>query len=535
MQNEARFEFVLIEGGENPPGEGTAPERGGGLEETNRLLQRILEAQGFRKLGGDGADQQPKKPVSAEDLATLPVEPTRPVDIPGAVALDPRAVKLPPSPTITPRDATKPPDVPRPVERPTPTPPEPEATRIEPTKPPEPATVKPDTSLEEMHQKFRDETKQITDKLMDDLFGERRRRRDAEKGIIQAELVAPAKPPEPIAPTKRETATPPKPVTPPEDRIPQTHQEMMDILDPSPSRPGAAPSPKIPASPAEDPLERSKREWDDLQNNFARDWANERRQRANEARERMGLPIKPLPGVTPAVPAELPPVPPPAMVTIPKSIPAIGGMAVSGATVAAASGVAAGVVGVAAIAKANYELLQSMDTLAKRLSPTLVDYSPEVAAAQAAADLREVMRTISTSDRLGETVGRLVEANSILKDSMVQIRDVIAGPIMQDAATIKEGLASALAEFGDFMERNQSIYDTMYYVATRYLPGPQSMIGKLVKVAEILKKVTDYEEKKNEDFGFMFMGDGMITPPGWDNASEVNVPMSFANPGVELP
>lgn len=529
MQNEARFEFVLIEGEGGTPNAPGTQERSGGLDETNRLLQKILEAQGFRKLGGDGAEQQPKKPISAEDLASLPIEPTRAPDLVGpSISNDSRSVILPPSPRITLPEATKPPEPPTTPERPAPTlpqvetpaierpePPTPGISTIEPGTPPTPAVTKPDTSLEEMHQKFRDETKQITDKLMDDLFGERRRRRDAEKGIIQAELAPAPKPPEPVAPLEREAIKPPGPSISPDDDGPAL--------------------PATPAPPEEDPLERSKREWDDLQNNFARDWANERRQRANEARERMGLPIKPIPGVTPDVPTELPPVPPPAMVTIPKSIPAIGGMAVSGAAVAAVSGVAAGAVGVAAIAKANYELLQSMDTLAKRLAPTLVDYSPEVAAAQAAADLREVMRTFSTSDRLGETVGRLVEANSIIKDSMAQLRDVVAGPIMADAATIKEGLAGLLSSVTQFVENNQGTYDAIYNLATRYLPGPQNMIGQMAAVAEILKKVTGYEEKKNEDFGFMLMGDGMITPSGWDDASEVDVPMSFANPGVELP
>lgn len=526
MQNEARFEFVLIEGGENAPSAGGAPDRSSGLEETNRLLQKILEAQGFRRAGGDGA-QQATKPVSADDLATLPTETAKtPSHVTPSIATESRPVAVPPSSRVTLPEPAKPPvapdrpQTPQPTlpnvstpastevspptptsqERPDATPPSPATTTPRPVEPPSPATTTSAratdaASLEDMSRQLRDETKAMGDKLADELFGERRRRRDAERGIIQAERAPLPKASDTPTPTLSGRDTPKAVDTDLEEMSRQLREETQAMGD------------KL---------------ADELFNK------GRRRRESSIAPKSNELSTPPPPLLPPA-----PPVPPPAF-TIPESVPAIGGLAVGSTAAATIAGVGAGAIAIAGIAKANYEIVQGMDTLAKALAPKLVNYSPQVAAAQAAAELREVMRAFSTSDRLGESVGRLVEANSVIKDSMAQLRDVISGPIMADVASMKEGLAGILSVAGNFAEKNQAVYDALYNVATRYLPGPQQIIGDLAKLGEIVKALTGYESKTGS-FDQIFMDNGMITPPGWSNTPETDISTSFADPGVELP
>lgn len=523
--NEARFEFVLIEGEAGTPNAGGSPAPGG-LDETNRLLQRILEAQGFMRPGGDGASstQQPARPISPDDLAVgesaIAVTPSARG---GASSDAARPTAVPPSPRITTTEPLKPPSVSVPSIRQVDPPKPPESRSTEPAKPPVPERTTPEkitppapegssgqTDLgAEFSKQWKAEGEEISRRLRDELFGDRRRKRDAERGIIQAEPVEMPKPPIPTP------ATPVGPAEPPAMEITPTTAEPPE---------------------GENGLDRYRRTSEEIKQQFARE-AEERRAQRAERRRRLdagepldGPSVPPVPPA-PAKPTALPPVPP---MIVPQTIPAIGGAAVPVAAVAAGAGVAAGVAGVALVAKANYELFQAVDSLAKRLAPTLVDYSPAVAAAQAQADLREVMRTFATSDRLGVDVARMVEANSVIKDALTQIRDAVAGPLLADAASVKEAIAGLLSSVGGFFEANQGTIDALYNILTRYVPGPLRMLGDIDMAAEIIKRMTGYDPNKNA-IDQIFMNDGMITPPGWSDSEVVDVSLSFSNPAVELP
>ncbi len=537
MQNEARFEFVLIDGTGASPSEGGTPSPDT-LGETNRLLRKILEQQGFQRVGGDGASTPTVPAPSADSLAEQSIPTPQVSPLPTAPTVADRLEETTPPPRLDPRPDRQPVELPQPrvttpeqrtvdpvtvqpapqeiatpsiappttsVAPPSDTPSRRPAQQTEggesarvdvprppgasPTIPPSPA--EPD-SLEERARKFNLETEEMGRKLIDDLFGHRRRR-NSESEIINAELVPVSKPEPPPEPTE------------------------IDSL--------------------EERARKFNAETEEMGRKLREELFGSRRRRTNVDDIESGPPV-----VQPIDPRSYQPVDPPAPpaadipFVVPKSIPAIGGAAVGVpvAAVAAGSVVAAGAIGVAAIAKANYELIQSVDKLARQLAPELANYSPEVAAATAQAELRRTMRAFSTSERLGPDVARLVEANSRLGDAMVAIRDVIAGPLMKDAATIKEGIAGAAEVISGFFERNQKGFDIAYELLTRYIPGPQNMIGQGATAMEILKRMTGYESNQSS-FESIFMGDGMLTPPGWNDATEVDVNPVFADPVLGAP
>ncbi len=220
---------------------------------------------------------------------------------------------------------------------------------------------------------------------------------------------------------------------------------------------------------------------------------------------------------------------------------AIGGTAAGGGLagiLAAGAPIAAGVAVVAAAASIPIAATVAAFNEAER-AKALTPYSPEALQAQAIADVRQVMATIRTSERLGDEVGRYTEASSRLSAASQGIRDVVSERVLQKLDGILEKLVP-LVEWGDAFAQSeiggfliQGSIDALLEAAFKAMGIPSGFINAILAV---LPKM-DPDRATNNPF-MWFANQKFLPPPkpfSADPATEDVVGTKFAPiPGLDI-
>lgn len=168
----------------------------------------------------------------------------------------------------------------------------------------------------------------------------------------------------------------------------------------------------------------------------------------------------------------------------------LGGLVASGGTIAAGVGVvaAAAMVPVAAGMAAMNEAER-----ARSLTP----YSPDALLASAEAGVRQISATLETSRRLGDEVGRYIDATSRIGTSVQSIRDIASEPVLQKLDDILEAVAK-LAEYGEFIAESKVGVFAIQALIESYIRQFTLFTGPVLPILLLISQYLPSLDKKDE-------------------------------------
>lgn len=200
-----------------------------------------------------------------------------------------------------------------------------------------------------------------------------------------------------------------------------------------------------------------------------------------------------------------------------------------GALAAAATSAGAATVAGIAVA-APFMAYNSLSDAASKLARSLEDVSPDIAAASAEAEANATLRRIEAARRLGPDLARMTAADDRFREAFQDISLPFARPIIKEIANIKQGIADAFGAFGDVIERNGGALERITEELMR-LP-PFDLLSGPGELGELLSK---FFGKENQPTGYdaLFASLDFITPPGWNDKPILGATLSGGN--LQLP
>ncbi len=188
----------------------------------------------------------------------------------------------------------------------------------------------------------------------------------------------------------------------------------------------------------------------------------------------------------------------------------------------------------------------SLSAIAEQIRGDIGGLSPEVAQANAEANVRQTLANARTAERLGDEIASITESRSRLETSLQGIRDVLAEPVLSRLAGAQQGV-SVIAELTNRSTQEnafaisaiQSVVDkSVASTLNTLFPGASLLTDALAGIATIAER-----------FGFEFSDDGgsnpidvysrepfLKLPPPFTGTEDLGLNADFVDvPGLDLP
>lgn len=136
----------------------------------------------------------------------------------------------------------------------------------------------------------------------------------------------------------------------------------------------------------------------------------------------------------------------------------------------------------------------------------VAEFSPEAAAAQAQAEVRQIIADLRSSQRLGPAIARRIDEQSKLAEDIQEIKDIAAKPFIEVGNDLTSILGSLVDVLRQGMEYAEPIYDAAVKIYT-FAPF-------LERIAKHLEKLRDDDDKQFDLLNW-FGQQPHIAPPGW--------------------
>ena len=188
------------------------------------------------------------------------------------------------------------------------------------------------------------------------------------------------------------------------------------------------------------------------------------------------------------------------------------GAAAAGIGATAATGALAGLA-VAAPAMA----FRSMEIYTDKIAQTIGNLSPELAMAQARADTAATFRRLEMAQQFGPDLARLKEADSDLKIAGSRIAGAFVGPIIEDFADLKEGIGNVAERIGEFVDNNKKWTEA---ISEGLIQG--AGFGWIGQLGELMTWASGGGDQQKTLGTFLDELD-FITPPDWDQAPRMDM------------
>lgn len=190
---------------------------------------------------------------------------------------------------------------------------------------------------------------------------------------------------------------------------------------------------------------------------------------------------------------------------------AAGGAAAGGALAGIAASAAVGTLGGMAAA-APFMAFNTVKKAADQLAETLGNMSPEIAMAKARAETAMTFRRLEMAQQFGPDVAKVVEGNTDFKIAASRLAAPFVGPVLEDVASLYKGLGDVAQSMGLIADKNDSILERI----TRFgldITG----LSQLGSFGDMLSRMAGADEQ-SQGFGKFLDDLDFITPPGWDAA-----------------